>query len=78
MAREYLAKRVGKSCNGRYLPVEVQVVNTYAKGISLVPVMGKCLRAKSPFEEFEHGAVEPEVVFLSCHFVHKLRETWDG
>jgi hypothetical protein len=38
--------------------------------------MGKCLRAKSPFEEFEHGAVEPEVVCLPCYFVHELRETW--
>src|ERR1700679_1525571 len=69
--REYLAKRIGNLCHGRYLPVKVPAVNLSGDGTRV------SLTEKHPYmlvRELDLGIVEPEA--LCC--AHKLRETWNG
>src|SRR6266403_1590649 len=70
--REYSAKRIQYLCHGRYLPVEVPPIDTYAKDIRLGPKEIQYY-FNSLVNEIEPGNVESQV--LCC--VHKLHEMWN-
>src|SRR6266849_9155176 len=71
--REYLAKRIGNLCDGRYLPVEVAALYAYTEGIRF-GLTAKHQHINKLALEHDLGFVEPEVLYC----VHKLRETWKG
>jgi hypothetical protein len=62
------------SCHGRYLPVEVLLVDDYGRGMQLdVPIRIKH-HMNPVFDKLELGAVELEVLYC----VHKLEGIRNG
>jgi hypothetical protein len=71
--REYLTKRMGNLCHGRYLQVEGPALDLYGKGMHLGFFRRIHLHMNPIIRKLEVGTVKPEALCLG----HKPQETWD-